>query len=117
MRVRQLTSDGDMRFGHQQYDFYRDVPEAPAQCVQTRLMFWQGEWYLDLTDGTPYQGGVLGTNTELTADSVIRDRILNTRGVTGIEEGTYNSQLDRATRRLSAACTIDTAFGLAEVAV
>lgn len=117
MRVRQLTSAGDMRFGHQQYDFYRDVPEAPAQCVQTRLMFWQGEWYLDLTDGTPYQGGVLGTNTELTADSVIRDRILNTRGVTGIAEGSYNSQLDRATRRLSAACTVDTAFGLAEVTI
>jgi hypothetical protein len=117
MRVRQLTSDGDMRFGHQQYDFYRDIPEAPAQCVQTRLMFWQGEWYLDLTDGTPYQGGVLGTNTELTADSVIRDRILNTRGVTGIAEGSYNSQLDRATRRLSAACTVDTAFGLAEVTI
>lgn len=117
MRVRQLTSDGDMRFGHQQYDFYRDIPEAPAQCVQTRLMFWQGEWYLDLTDGTPYQGGVLGTNTELTADSVIRDRILNTRGVTGIAEGSYNSQLDRVTRRLSAACTVDTAFGLAEVTI
>lgn len=117
MRVRQLDSNGDMRFGHQQFDFYQDAPEAPAQCVQTRLMFWQGEWYLDLSDGTPYQNGILGTNTELTADSVIRERILNTQGVLAIAEDSYNSQLDRNTRRLTAACTIDTAFGTAEVQV
>lgn len=115
MRVRQLDANGDMRFGHQQYDFYKDVPEAVAQVVQTRLMFWQGEWYLDLSDGTPWQGGVLGTGTELTADSVIRDRILNSQGVVGIVENTYNSQLNRDTRRLTAACTIETAYGTAEV--
>jgi len=115
MRVRQLDANGDMRFGHQQYDFYKDVPEAPSQCVQTRMMLWTGEWYLDTSEGMAWQGGVLGTDTELTADSVIRDRILNTQGVTGIEDGTYSSELNRATRKLSAACTIDTVYGTAQV--
>lgn len=117
MRYRQLTSDGDMRFGAQQYDFYRDQPEAVAQAVQTRLMLWKGEWYLNLDEGTPWQGGVLGRGTDLTADTVIRDRILRTQGVAGIVEDTYSSTLNRDTREFSVSCTIETVYGTAQVTV
>lgn len=115
MRYRQLDSAGDMRFGHQQYDFYRDQAEAVAQAVMTRLMLWTGEWYLDTSEGMEWQGGVLGTGTGLTADSVIRDRILNTDGVTGIVDGTYSSATNRDTRKLTVSCTIDTVYGTAQV--
>ena len=117
MRYRKLDSNNDMRFGNQQNDFYRDDPETVAQAVQTRLMLWAGEWYLDLSDGTEYHGGILGKGTDVSADSIIRERILNTQGVVEIVDGTYSSTLNRDTRRLSVACTIETAYGTAQVAI
>ena len=115
MRYRKLTSDGDYSFGHQQYDFYRDSPEAVAQAVKTRLMLWLREWYLDLEDGTPWLDGILGKGTDLTADAFIRARILGTTGVVEIVDGTYSSTLDRDARKLSVSCTIDTVYGQAQV--
>ncbi len=116
MRYRKLTADDDYSFGHQQYDFYRDSPEAVAQAVKTRLLLWLREWYLDLEDGTPWLDGILGKGTELTADAFIRSRILDTAGVVEIVEGTYSSTFDRDLRRMSVSCTIDTVYGQAQVA-
>lgn len=117
MRYRKLDENGDMVFGHQQFDFYRDNPEAVAQAVKTRLMLWLEEWYLDTEDGTPWQDGIIGKGTDITADALIRARILGTQGVLSIVDGTYSSTLNRDTRRLPVSCTIDTAYGSAQVQI
>lgn len=109
MRYRRLDSNGDMQFGNQQSDFYRDIPEAPAQAVITRLRLLAGEWYIDIAEGTPYQGGVLGKYTSNTAEPVIRDRILNTEGVTAILS--YDWNFDADSRKYSAEVRIDTLYG------
>lgn len=109
MRYRKLDASGDMVFGGGQAAFWRDTPEAPAQAVLTRLELRLGEWFLDLTDGTPWETRVLGKHTADTRDPVIRARILGTTGVTGI--AAYDSQLDRETRVMGAQATIDTLYG------
>lgn len=111
MRYRKLTSDGDYSFGHNQADFYINVPQAPAQAVKTRLLLMQGEWFLDRTAGTPYTQ-VLGTHTAATRDLVIKNRTLKTSGVVALVS--YASQLS-PDRRFSVQERIDTVYGQAPV--
>lgn len=114
MRYRKQDASGDYVFGHQQSDFYRDVPDAVAQAVKTRLMLFAGEWYLDTSDGTPWRTEVLGKYTRETYDAVIRSRILGTPGVTEILD--YSSSFDGSSRSLSIKATINTQYGQAPVA-
>lgn len=109
MRVRKTTEDGDMRFGRNQADYWRDVPDGVAQVVQSRLQLYLGEWFLDTSDGMPWKTQVLGKYTGPTRDMVIRTRILQTQGVTAIDA--YDSQLNRDTRGFAAQATIDTLYG------
>lgn len=109
MRYRKLDQDGDMQFGQQQANFFKDVPEAPAQAIRTRLMLFVGEWFLDVSSGTAYQGGILGKYTQDIADSVIRERILGSEGVTDIES--YSSSINPETRTLVYSATVNTIYG------
>jgi len=109
VRVRKLDKNGDMSFGNGQDDFWRDVPDGPAQCVKTRLMLWTGEWFLDLNEGMPWNTQVLGYYTGTTRDPAIRARILGTQGVKGFTN--YSSALDREPRAFSVNCLLDTVYG------
>jgi hypothetical protein len=109
MRYRALDSNGDMTFGNGQLNFLRDTPETVAQAVLTRLRLWVNEWFLDSSEGTPYQNSALGTGKLKSIKPAIRYRILQTQNVTSIEslELDYNSQ----TRNVQIRVTINTAFG------
>lgn len=113
MRYRKLTADGDYSFGSGALDFWQDVPDAVAQAVLTRLRLWTGEWFLNVTEGTPYQIGALGKHTKESVDPMIRDRILSTQGVTSIED--YSSVIDPNTRELTVNATINTIYGQAVI--
>jgi hypothetical protein len=104
---------GDYVFGHGSADFWKDVPDAPAQAVVTRLRLQTGQWFLDLTEGTPWKTRVLGKYTEATRDLVVRYRTRGTQGVTEISS--YSSNLDRDTREFSVDMTISTIYGAARV--
>lgn len=109
MRYRQLTATGDYKFGNGIADFLIDSPACVGQAVLTRMRLWQTEWFLDVNAGTPWLSSVLGRGTIPLYDIVIRRRILDTPGVTGIVD--YASNLDRTTRTLSVTLTINTLFG------
>lgn len=111
MRYRKLDTNDDMRFGNQQADFYRDQPEAVAQAVLTRLRLWVGEWFVDQTEGTPYQQAALGTGKKKTIEPAMRARILDTQGVTNIEE--FQLLIDPDNRVASISAVINTEFGTA----
>ncbi|NTG00117.1 hypothetical protein G6L30_08285 [Agrobacterium rhizogenes] len=113
MRYRKLDANGDRVFGHGSSDFWRDVPDAPAQAVMTRLHLEQGSWFLDTSEGIPWKTRVLGKYTGPTRDPVIRSRVLGTQGVTAITE--YSSDLNRDTRAFSVNLTIDTQYGQATI--
>lgn len=113
MRYRKLDKTDDMRFGNQQADFYRDSPEAVAQAILTRLRLWVGEWFIDQTEGTPYQQAVLGTGTKKTIEPAIRARILDTQGVTTIEE--FQLVIDPNNRTAAIDAVVNTDYGTVTV--
>lgn len=108
MRVRKVDAAGDMVFGGNQAAFHRDTPDAVTQIVESRLQLWTGQWYLDLSEGTPYEVQVLGKRTEAVRDPVLRDRILSTPGVSEIAN--YDSVLNRDTRGFSVSAVIVTDY-------
>ncbi|TXH35312.1 MAG: hypothetical protein E6Q98_16095 [Rhodospirillaceae bacterium] len=113
MRYRIMDEAGDYTVGHGGQNFYVNSPDAVAQAVLTRLKLLTGEWFLDVTEGTPYSTEILGAHTQATYDTAIRNRILGTQGVQSILS--YSSDLNASTRSLRVAATIDTIYGQAEV--
>jgi hypothetical protein len=113
MRYRALTSTGDYRFGHGKQDFLVDSPATVAQAIQTGLLLFQGEWFLDIEAGMPWGTQVLGYGTQPLYDTVIKSKILSITGVKSII--TYSSSLSRAKRALTVSVTVDTAFGITSV--
>ena len=113
MRVRQLSPTGDFTFGASQLNFLVNSPATVAQVVQTSLLLWLGEWYLDTSTGCPWIQGVLGKHNQDTADITLQDYILGVQGVTDISD--YNSIGEQPQRLYLANCTIDTAYGTTQV--
>ncbi len=115
MRYRKLDANGDYVFGQQQDSFWIDVPAGVAQAVQTALLLFAGEWFLDLTAGVPWMQNVLGPRAQGAYDTVIQNAIINVEGVMSIDS--YSSTLDPTTRALSVNAAITTAYGPATVQV
>ena len=115
MIYRKQDENGDMVFGNGDLDFYIDSSEGVAQSVETRLKLWAGEWFVDATEGTPYQTNVLGTGKSESAGPVIRQRILETEGV--LDMVSFDLNIDPNTRKLTILSTINTIYGVTNIEV
>jgi hypothetical protein len=113
MRYRRLDENGDMTFGKQQANFLKDSPAAVAQAALTRLKLWTGEWFVDATEGTPYQNGILGYGTRQAVEPILRSRIIETEGVSEITS--FDILFDADARKMSISATIDTKYGVAQL--
>jgi hypothetical protein len=115
MRIRKVEAGtGDMIFGGDQASIWRDVPDAVGVLVEARLNLWQEQFWLDRSEGTPYEQQVLGKRTEGLRDAALQARILDTPGVVEIEA--YDSVLDRQSRALNVSATIQTVYSRAYLA-
>jgi len=115
MIYRKLTATGDMVFGNGLLDFYINSPAAVAQSVETRLRLWLGEWFVDIAEGTQYQTNVLGTGKSTSAGPTIRQRILETEGVTEIV--TFDLTINPDARSLKIVALINTIYGQTNIEV
>jgi hypothetical protein len=113
MRVRALSSSGDYTFGQGTANFLINTPETVGQEVETRLALIQGEWYLDLTAGTPWNTQILGYNTAPTRDLAIKSVILATQGVQALLS--YTSNVNPITRAYTITAEILTIYGTTSV--
>lgn len=113
MRYRKLSADDDYTFGNGQLDFWQDVPDAVSQACKTRILLWLGEWFLDITDGTPFMQGIFGKYSLEQANVTIQDRALGTQGLTNISN--FTSSIDPDNRLMSCQFTIDTIYGPTDV--
>jgi hypothetical protein len=109
MRIRKVDPvTGDAVFGGDQASILRNSPDAVGVLVEARMNLWQEQWYLDRSEGTPYEQQVLGRRTEGLRDAALRARILSTQGVVSLKG--YNSVQNRQTRTLDVAAEIQTAY-------
>ena len=113
MRTRALSPSGDYTFGHGLSNFLINSPACVGQEVQTRLGLLQGEWYLDTSQGTPWNTEVFGYNTQSTRDLVIKNVILSTLGVTALQS--FSSSLNPTNRKYSVSAEIITVYGVTTV--
>ena len=109
MRYRKQDEQGDYSFGSGLNNFHIDSAEAVAQAIETRLKLWIGEWFADTSDGTGWSQAILGKHSKNLYELTLRQRVLETYGVTSIES--FQSSLDSDTRRLTVSMTVNTIYG------
>ncbi|KAB1444214.1 hypothetical protein F7890_21390 [Bordetella bronchiseptica] len=107
MRVRRLGESGDLVTRGKMFLTDR---EAIAQTIVTRLKLFLGEYFRDVTDGTPWFQQVLGKFENLNAvEAVLRNRIARTQGVVRLLA--FEMQYDLDTRALSVQARVLTTYG------
>lgn len=79
MTVRRLDDNGDIVTSGQQ--FITGTDEI-SQTIKTRLRLFLGEYFRDITDGTPWFQSILGKGSSVANKEVLlRNRIIQTQGV------------------------------------
>jgi len=107
MTVRLLDADGDISTSGQQFATGR---EEIAQTVQTRLRLFLGEYFRDVTDGTPWWESILGKEGTLSSkEAIIKSRIVRTEGIEQLIE--FSTDFDINTRAYSVSAGILTPYG------
>lgn len=113
MTVRVISDDGDIATNGQQFTTGRD---EIAQTVKTRLGLFLGEYFRDITDGTPWFEQILGKGVNNnTREAVLRNRIARTPGV--IRLTYFNADFDVELRKYSVTAGILTTEGMEMVIV
>lgn len=107
MKVRRLDKDGDLVTRGR---MFLDGREAIAQTIVTRLKLFLGEYFRDVTDGTPWFQQILGKFENLNAiEALLRNRIIRTQGVVRLLA--FSVDYDLASRSLSVSATVLTQYG------
>ena len=114
MTVRLIDPDtGDIVTSGDQ--FISGVEEI-AQTVKTRLRLFLGEYFRDVTDGTPWWESILGKDGTLSSkEAIIKSRILRTDGVVRLVS--FSTDFDINTRVYTVNAGILTAFGATELTI
>ncbi|MGL5726397.1 MAG: hypothetical protein ACRCYD_00865 [Plesiomonas sp.] len=88
--------------------------EEIAQTIQTRLRLYLGEYFRDITDGTPWFETILGKDTNRNAaEASLRNRIVRTEGV--IRLTSFSFTADPVSRKASVTAGCMTKYGQIEV--
>jgi hypothetical protein len=78
-----------------------DKSFAIQQHVRQRLWIFEGEYFLDQSEGVPWFRSILKKNPDLFAvDALLKDRVLNTPGVLELIE--FELDYDASARKLFA---------------
>lgn len=112
MIIRKMTTDGDMVFGQGANNFITNKPDGVAQAVMTSLKLFEGEWFIDVSAGVPFDTKVFGFGNMPFYDFIIQEAILNTIGVNQIIS--YTSYISQ-NRNVTINVTIDTLYGTVNV--
>lgn len=89
--------------------------EELAQNVRTRLRHFLGEWFLDITSGTPWwpdqEVSILGKGTSLAAkENILKQRIMQAPGFGSMTA--FAMAFDRASRQITVSCDIISSSGV-----
>ena len=84
MKVRRLDGASDWTFGQGRGN-YADHGESTAQRTRTRLLCFQGDWFLDLTNGMPWLNDFERPGNLPDIERAARMTILQTSGVAQLD--------------------------------
>ena len=113
MTVRRLDQNGDIATSGSQFI---GSAEEIAQTVKTRLKLFEGEYFRDISDGTPWFQQILGKGSSLgVKEALIKRRISQTEGVSSIFQ--FETDFDLSNRRYSVQAGILTPFGQATISL
>ena len=88
--------------------------EDLRQRVVERLLFWVGEWYLDIADGVSYRTDIFQRQLSVgLASAEVTAKIRAVEGVVSVSG--VQAVIDATSRRFSYAATVHSAFGSTEV--
>jgi hypothetical protein len=114
VKYRRIDENGDYVFGNGKYDFLEDV-EAVPQAIKTKLNLFQGEWWEDLSEGTPFYQDIAGQFIKSEEDKDIVTRIYCNR-ISDVEAVnsfiSVNSEFDNEKRKYSMKADINTIYGV-----
>ena len=111
MTVRRLDENGDIVT--QGTQFLTGIEEI-EQTIRTRLRLFLGEYFRDISDGTPWFEQILGKGTSMSArEAALRNRILRTPGVVRLTSFSTDFNVD--TRKYTVTAGALTTFGLLTV--
>lgn len=114
IKVRKLDNYRDPVFGGGKNDYVTDI-DAVAQIIQSRLLFFKGEWWEDLEDGLPMWQSILGAsgNNKKLVDAMIQKQVLDTPYVNGIDS--VDSSFDPESRSYVFSAVVNTEFGQLQI--
>lgn len=107
--VRRLV-DNDYSFGQGRANLATGLESVLQRC-KTRLMQFQGEWFLDVNAGTAWAQVLSRRYNQSELHSLVLERLKSTIGVQGVDS--VSIHFDRVTRRASIYAEITTAYGTA----
>ncbi|SPP31638.1 hypothetical protein ARAF_0780 [Arsenophonus endosymbiont of Aleurodicus floccissimus] len=73
------------------------------------MSLWQGQWFLDREEGTHWLQSVLGKPYLDAYGMTVKQRILDTQGVTMLID--FNVSQNPTTRKLTISATVQTQYG------
>lgn len=107
-----LNSDNDIFLENGQFALVEEGAET-VQHVRTRLLFYRGEWFLDLEAGVPYFEEIFVKPVNLAnVESILKQTILQTDGVERLL--TFSLDYENTTRKLTVEFSAETIYGLLE---
>ncbi|MCE2029302.1 hypothetical protein [Sessilibacter corallicola] len=107
MTVRRLTPDGDIATSSQQ--FISGIDEV-AQTIRTRWKLFLGEYFRDVSEGTPWFQRILVKNPNPDEiNAILKTRIVRTQGV--IQVLRFEPTFDVQSRTYSIFASVLTQFG------
>ena len=110
--VRALGANNDPLEGQGRANFISDL-DAVAQIIRTRLLLFEGEWWEDVTEGTPWWQKILGFGgagrNQQTIALLIGRRIAGSPFVISLSNVAF--AYDPSTRQFQYQAAVKTAFG------
>lgn len=111
MTVRSLDENGDIVTSG---TIFISGKDEIAQTIKTRLRLFLGEYFRDITDGTPWFEQILGKNVNVNArEAALRNRIVNTKGVVRLLS--FNADFDNDSKTYTVSCNVLTTYGELEL--
>ena len=116
--MRVLNAAHEPQYGNGQNNFVYDI-DAVAQLIQTRLLLFEGEWWLNLNDGLPLFQSILGVGGAGKENGAIANLIVSRIEGTPFVNGTSNVTTTYlpTSRAFSFGCDVSTAFGTLKVII